>query len=177
MALGTRLKATEGRFLVIELRRQLANLERHLDRLAKRIEHCIKTDPQLTTRANILRSIPGIGPLVSAALLCGLSEMGNCSGKAASLLAGLAPIADDSGNRQGKRHIAGGRQQVRNALYMAALAAIRHNPGLKDFYRRLIERGKATKLAITAVMRKLVVLANSLITQNRNWTPYPPKQP
>src|SRR5690606_31350868 len=160
-----------------ELRRQLANLERHLDRLAKRIEHVIEADPHLLARAAILRSIPGIGPLVAAALLAGLSELGHCSGKAASLLAGLAPIADDSGNRQGKRHIRGGRQPIRNALYMAALAAIRHNPGLGTFYRRLVESGKAKKLAITAVMRKLVVLANTLVTQNRTWTPNPPNAP
>jgi transposase len=91
------------------------------------------------------------------------------------LLAGLAPLDDDSADRKGARHIKGGRADVRRGLYMAALAAARHNADLKAFYDRLIANGKAPKLVITAVMRKLVVLANALLTQNRHWRPTAPK--
>jgi transposase len=174
VALGNRLQGTETRFLQGELRRRLGSLRTHLERLQDEIERRIKADPGLAARYAILLSIPGIGPVVAAALLAGLSEMGSCSAKAATLLAGLAPLADDSGKRQGQRHIRGGRIQVRNALYMAALSAARHNPDLRAFYRRLRAKGKAAKVALTAVMRKLLVLANTLITDNRTWIPSPP---
>lgn len=177
VALGNRLGETQTGFLKSELRRRLASLRTHLDRLEAEIERRILSDPGLAERYAILRSIPGIGATVAAALLAGLAELGHCSGKAMALLAGLAPLADDSGKRQGQRHIRGGRAQPRNALYMAALSAARYNPDLKALYDRLRAKGKAAKLALTAVMRKLVVLANTLIAQNRKWSPQPPKNP
>lgn len=175
VALGNRLGTAETGFLKAELSRRLKNLKRHLDRLEAEIGRRIQLDPGLRDRFAILVSIPGIGPTVAAVLLVGLSEMGQGSGKAMTLLAGLAPLADDSGIRHGQRHIRGGRMLVRNALYMAALSAVRYNADLKAVYDRLRDKGKAAKLALTAVMRKLVVLANSLITSNRTWTPIPPK--
>ena len=90
------------------------------------------------------------------------------------MLAGLAPIARDNGDRNGQRRNRGGRAHVRTALYMAAVAAARWNPDLAAFYKRLRENGKAAKIAITAVMRKIVVLANVLIRENRQWTPTRP---
>jgi transposase len=96
----------------------------------------------------------------------GLSELGQCSGKAASLLAGLAPIADDSGKRKGQRYIQGGRMPVRNALYMAALNAIRCSPRLKAAYLALRERGKPAKLARIAIARKLIVILNAMLRQD-----------
>jgi transposase len=153
----------------------LKRLKTHVARLEAEIERRIVADPGLSARYDILRSIPGIGDTVAAIMLVGLSEMGQGTGKAMTLLCGLAPLADDSGTRQGQRHIRGGRMAVRNALYMAALSAARYNPDLKAFYDRLRANGKAAKLALTAVMRKLAVLANTLITQNRTWTPIPPK--
>lgn len=175
VALSNRLGAAETRWLAAELLRELKRLERHLDRLEAEIARRISADPELSARYAILVSIPGIGPAVAAVLLVSLSELGEGSGKAMSRLAGLAPLADDSGKRQGQRHIRGGRLQVRNALYMAALSAVRHNPDLKALYDRLRAKGKAAKLALTAVMRKLVVLANALITNNRTWTPTKPE--
>lgn len=174
VAVGNRLKATQQGWLKTELRRVLKNLDTHVERLTAQIERTIMADPVLAARARILCSIPGIGAVVAAALLAGLSELGNCSGKQASRLAGLAPIADDSGSRQGQRHIRSGRMAPRNALYMAALTAARYEPHLKAFYERLIERGKAKKLALTAVMRKLVVLANTLLASNRPYAKIPP---
>lgn len=177
VAVSNRLKTAQTGWLRSELRRQLKTLERHIDRLAARIEHTIMADPGLAARARILCSIPGIGPVVAAALLAGLSEMGSCSGKQASRLAGLAPVADDSGNRRGQRHIRSGRPAPRNALYMAALTASRYEPGLAAFYQRLIAKGKARKLALTGVMRKLLVLANTLLANNRHYAKIPPATP
>ena len=95
------------------------------------------------------------------------------SAKAAGLLAGLAPIACDTGQTSGQRHIKGGRSTVRNALYMAALSAARANPPLKAFYQHLRAAGKKPKVALTAVMRKLIILANTLIKEDRHWQPSP----
>lgn len=177
VAVGNRLEAAQSGFLRAELARRRKSLAAHLERLSARIARCIAADPGLAARQAILCSIPGIGPVVAAALLAGLSELGQGSGKAAARLAGLAPVADDSGNRKGQRHIHGGRMAPRNALYMAALSAARYEPGLKACYDRLIARGKAKKLALTAVMRKLVVLANTLIAANRTYSKTPPQNP
>jgi transposase len=175
IALGNRLEQSTIPFLKTELRRRHTSLKGHGKRLEAAIEQLIKADPGLAARYTILLSIPGIGATTAAALLAGLSELGRCSAKAATLLAGLAPIADDSGRRQGQRHIRGGRMLVRNALYMAALSAARYNPDLKAVYQRLCNAGKPPKVALTALMRKLVVLANTLLTQNRPWEPDQPK--
>lgn len=176
-ALTNRLGATRSGFLRRELRRRIASLNTHIARIEAEIERQLQADPALAQRRAILMSIPGIGPIAAMTLVAGLAELGSCSDKAATLLVGLAPIARDSGDSSGQRSIRGGRAGVRRALYMAALAAARYNPDLKAFYSRLRARGKAAKLALIAVMRKLVVLANTLITQNRCWTPIPPKTP
>jgi transposase len=175
VAMDNRLQAAQSSRLSKELRRQLGRIRGSIERLGAMIEDCIAADPAMAARRAILCSIPGIGPVVAAALLAGLGEMGQYSAKAVTRLAGLAPIANDSGNRKGKRHISGGRMAPRNALYMAALSAARYNHDLKTVYQRLIAAGKPKKLALTAVMRKLLVLANSLIAHNRTWTPNPPQ--
>jgi transposase len=173
--LSNRLGATQNVFLQSELQRRIASVRTHIRRLDARIHRQVQADPAFAQRYTILMSIPGIGPVVAVSLIAGLAELGTCSDKAAALLTGLAPIANDSGQRHGPRHIHGGRARVRKALYMAALAAARYNPDLKAFYTRLCAAGKAAKVALTAVMRKLVVLANTLITQNRTWREIPPK--
>lgn len=161
-------------FLRTELRRQIHSLERSIARLAAEIERRIAADPALARRYLILLSIPGVGPAVAAVLLADFAELGLLSAKAAGLLAGLAPIACDTGDTSGQRHIKGGRKTVRNALYMAALSAARANPSLKDFYQHLRAQGKKPKVAFTAVMRKLIILANTLIKEDRQWQPSPP---
>jgi len=154
-----------------ELARRIKATQASIARLAAEIERRIERDPALARRYLILLSIKGIGPVAAAALLVGLSELGVCSGKQMALLAGLAPVACDSGESQGERHIKGGRGDVRAAIYMAAITAARYNPDLSTFYRRLRDKGKKFKVAITAVMRKLVVLANTLIREDRMWQP------
>ncbi len=157
-----------------ELKRRIAAVETHIARLEKEIDRLIKSDPAMTRRVEILVSIRGIGPPTAAAMAVGLAEMGSCTNKQIALLAGLAPVARDSGDTTGQRHIKGGRGHVRSAIYMAALTASRFNPDLKIFHDRLVANGKLAKVALTAVMRKLVELANTLITENRLWTPVRP---
>jgi transposase len=158
-------------FLQKELARRLRTLDSHIARLEAEIEVAIASDTLLARRRDIVRSIPGIGPVAATALVADLDEIGNLNARQATALAGLAPFADDSGPRRGQRHIRGGRFDLRKALYMAAISAARFNPDLKRFYQRLREAGKPAKLAIVAVARKLLVLANSLVTQNRTWEP------
>ena len=118
----------------------------------------------------ILLSVPGIGLVTAITLIASLDELGACTDKQIAALAGLAPMNRDSGMMRGQRHIKGGRQGVRNTLYMAAISASRGcNPPMKTFYDRLIANGKKAKLALTAVMRKLVILANTLLKENREW--------
>lgn len=156
-------------FLQKELVRRLRTLDSHIARLEAEIETAIASDTILARRRDIVRSIPGIGPVVATALVVDLDEIGTLNAKQVTALAGLAPFADDSGPRRGQRHIRGGRFDLRKALYMAAISAARFNPDLKRFYQRLREAGKPAKLAIIAVARKLLVLANSLVAENRTW--------
>jgi transposase len=135
----------------------------------------IRADAVLARRYTILTSIPGIGFVAAVTLIVGLAELGSCNTKQVSMLAGLAPIADESGERQGVRVVWGGRPRIRSALYLASLSAARFNADMAAFYRRLVDNGKAAKLAIIAVARKLVILANTLIAENRIWMPIPPK--
>jgi transposase len=134
----------------------------------------IERDAVLARRFDILVSIPGVGAVTGAGLIANMPELGSLDAGQAGMLAGLAPLACDSGQRNGPRRIRGGRQAVRTGIYMAAHSAARFNPHLKRFYERLLAAGKAKKLALTAVMRKLIVLANALIKQNRLWSFEPP---
>lgn len=170
-ALMNQRGAAGGAFLQKALDRQIKHQEALIGCLEGEIERRIEAEPALRHRHEILLSIPGIGPAAALALLVGLPELGECSGKAASLLAGLAPLACDSGGSIGARRIKGGRAFVRTSLYFAAIAAARFNPQLAEVYKRLREAGKKAKVAITALMRKLVVLANTLITEDRQWKP------
>ena len=170
-ALANQLAASQTAFLKAELRRQLKTIATHISHLEAEIAARIDRDPVLKRRYDIVLSIPGIGPVAAVALVVGLPELGTCTGKAASLIAGLAPLACDSGDKAGQRRIKGGRGHVRTSLYFAAIAAARFNPSLAAVYKRLRHAGKKPKVAITAIMRKLVVLANTLIGQNRQWQP------
>lgn len=172
-AFKNRRGASVVAFVKRELDRMTKRLEAHIERLDAEIERRIESEPALAHRYRILVSIPGIGFVTAAVLLVGMTELGSLTGKAAALLAGLAPIASDSGEKDGKRRIKGGRGYVRNTLYMAGRSAVRCTPSLKAFYDRLAAT-KPEKVAITAVMRKLVVLANTLIKEDRLWQPVRP---
>lgn len=157
-------------------------VQRHLDRRIERGDadiaaldaatlERIQRDDALARRYAILTSIPSFGFVTAAVLIACLAELGSMSAKTSAMLAGLAPIADQSGTREGVRVIFGGRARVRRVLYLAALSAARFNPNMRAFYRRLRAIGKAPKVALIAVARKLVILANTLIAENRLWRP------
>ena len=130
----------------------------------------VEATPHFAELAEIIESVPGLGKTTSAGLIAAMPELGQVSNKVAAALLGAAPYDDDSGRRQGQRHIKGGRRKVRNLFYMACLgAATRHNPVLKAFYDRLIGKGKEPKVALTACMRKLIVVLNTMIARRQRW--------
>jgi transposase len=148
---------------------QLRQIERQIGAIETEITARIKADPELAHRFDILVSIPGVSTITAFALIIGMPELGTLENAQAASLAGLAPMARQSGKWTGRAFIRGGRANVRQALYMPALVAMRFNPDLKAKYEQLIAAGKASKIAITAIMRKLVVLANALLKDNRKW--------
>ena len=154
-----------------QCRRRLAQIDRQLKAVDARIAQTLAADDRLARRAETLASIPGVGQPTAAGLLAAMPELGGLDAKAAASLAGLAPVARESGQWQGKRFIQGGRARVRRLLYMAAVSATRCNPDLGRKYQALVERGKPPKVALVAVMRKLLLLANALLRQDRLWTP------
>lgn len=170
-ALLNQLGAAKTACLKREIKRQLKTLEGAIARIQDEIDRVIAADPALARRHAILASIPGIGSVTAVAILANFPELGSCTAKQSAMIAGLAPIADESGNRKGPRKIKGGRAGLRTGIYMAAVSAISSNATLKAFYDHLLAKGKQRKLALTAVMRKLIVLANTLVREDRSWQP------
>jgi transposase len=154
------------------------DLEAHVKYLSGRLvemdeemDRMIQESEVWKAKDDLLRSVPGIGKVVSRTLLAALPELGTLTNKKIAALVGLAPIARDSGTQRGRRRIGGGRGPVRSVLYMAAVTAIKHNPILEAFYQRLLAAGKATKVALTAVMRKLLTIVNSMVRESKPWDP------
>lgn len=148
-----------------------AMLDRRIVELETRIERLITADDDLAKTALILRSVPGIGLVASTMLIAEMPELGQITEGQAAALAGLAPIARDSGAMRGKRAIAGGRRLLRHVLFQAALVASHHNLALKTFADRLRAKGKPHKVIITAVARKLVTIVNALCRSGQKWSP------
>jgi transposase len=144
------------------LKAQLKDVDRDIGRL-------IRTSPVWREKEHLLRSVPGVGPVLAATLLADLPELGQLTRKQIAALAGVAPFARDSGTLAGRRTIWGGRAKVRGPLYMAALVGARHNPALRAFYESLRERGKPAKVALTACMRKLLVTLNAMLRDQSAW--------
>jgi transposase len=144
-------------------------LERHIEAVDRELDERIRSSPAWREKDDLLRGIPGVGPVLSRTLLAGVPELGTLSNRQAAALVGVAPMAADSGRWRGPRRIAGGRKMVRCALYMAALTASRFNPALKRFADRLKAAGKRPKVVLTAVARKLVVLANAILRSGKPW--------
>lgn len=166
-----RLGSTRSRVIRQNLEAHIAYLTQQIEDLDKELERAIEASPCWKAQDDLLRGIPGVGKVVSRTLLALLPELGSLSNKQISALVGVAPVARDSGTLKGHRCIAGGRASVRAVLYMAALSAKRYNPVLKAFYDRLIAAGKATKVALTAVMRKLITIANAMTRKAQAWDP------
>lgn len=151
----------------------LSWLESELRDLDSEITKFIHQSPIWKEKDKLLRSVPGVGIVTSATILAMLPELGTLNRKKIAALVGVAPVNKDSGKRQKKRRVYGGRANVRSVLYMAALSASKHNPRIKAFYDHLIQMGKEKKVALTACMRKLLVILNAIIRVNQNYTSTP----
>jgi transposase len=159
----TRLQQTTNAEALASLKLHLRHLDGQIEKLLARIAEVVESSPALRAKVARLVAVRGVGTLTASALLAALPELGTLSRNEVTALAGLAPFNRDSGAYRGTRSIRGGRSAVRLALYMAAFSASRHNPILKAVYQRLRAAGKAHKLALTAVMRKLLIHLNSLL--------------
>ena len=146
------------------LKEQLKEIDHHLDEE-------IRASPIWREKDDLLQSVPGIGPAVSRVLIGELPELGKLNGKEIAALVGVAPVNRDSGTLRGKRSVWGGRRHVRTALYMAAVTAARCNPIVKPFYKSLRAAGKPARVALVACIRKILVILNAMVRDNRAWTP------
>ncbi len=146
------------------LRTQVRDVDRE-------VERAVHASPLWRERNDLLTSVPGVGPVLSATLLAELPELGALGRKQVAALVGVAPLNRDSGTLRGRRTIWGGRANVRHVLYMATVTAVQHNPAIRAHYQRLLAAGKARKLALVACMRKLIVLLNVLLRTGQHWNP------
>ncbi len=146
-------------------------LEENLEDLDQDLGDFIRSSPMWKDKEQLLRSTPGVGPVLSMTLLSDMPDLGNLNRGEIAALVGVAPFNRDSGTLRGKRTVWGGRSQVRAALYMAALVASRYNPILREFYQRLCAAGKPKKVALTACMRKLLTILNVMVRDHRHWNP------
>lgn len=149
----------------------VAWLQSEIETLEQQISQAIKANPAWLETANRVEQVPGIGFITAATLVADLPELGQLNRQKIAALVGVAPFNHDSGKHHGKRHIFGGRTSVRSVLYMATLSAIRHNPVIKAFYQHLLDKGKLKKVALTACLRKLLVILNTLVKTGQAWNP------
>lgn len=171
------LVAEQNRLRLCTSRATKADIKKHIAWLKRRIEDHDDTIGQAVRKSDLwrekedlLRSIPGIGPVVSSTLLASLPELGTLDRRKVAALVGVAPLNRDSGTMRGKRSIWGGRANVRAILYMATMTATRYNPQLRATYLRLLAAGKAKKVALVACMRKMVTIANAILRDGKRWT-------
>jgi transposase len=147
----------------------IAYIEAELSDIDRDIAMAIEDSPIWRAKENLIRDVPGIGPVSSMTLIAALPELGTLSRQKIATLVGVAPMNRDSGSYRGRRSIWGGRARVRNALYMAGMVAVRYNPVIKAFHDRLIEAGKPKKVAIIASMRKLLTIVNAMLRDGTRW--------
>lgn len=152
------------------------NIKKHIDWLVAQtsaldaeIAAAIKNSEDLKEKDDLLQSVPGVGEVLSATLICEMPELGQIPNKEIASLIGVAPFPKESGKFKGKRYCQGGRAMVRRVLYMATLSATRHNPAIKEFYDRLLAKGKIKKVAIIACARKLITVLNAMVKNNCAW--------
>lgn len=170
----TRLATAINPLIREQLRRRVDDIAADIQALDEVIAQIAKMRGRLEDRIRRLMTIPGIGRLTATTMLVDMPEFGHLDSKKAAALAGLAPMTQRTGKWQGKERILGGRTSSRRAIYMPALVAIRFNSDLKAACQRLLKAGKVRKVAITAVMRRMVVLANTLLREGRDWQPERP---
>jgi transposase len=164
-----RLGASTSKKVRSRLEAHIRWLEKELARIDRDLEEVINQSPTFKENEALLRSVPGVGPVLSRTLLAELPELGSLSPRELSALVGVAPLNRNSGIFRGRRSVWGGRAKVREALYMGALIASRHNPHIKTFYERLVASGKPKKVALVACMRKLLTILNAVLRDRTPW--------
>lgn len=171
------MRAQEKARLSMAGARQKASIKEHIAWLDERLSDLdddlktiLKASDIWKERVDLLQSVPGVGPVTTLTLLSYLPELGKLNRREIAALAGLAPFNRDSGFQRGYRMIWGGRAEVRSVLYMATLSAVRGNNSIASFHKRLVEKGKPAKVALTASMRKLLTILNSMMKQNKHWS-------
>ncbi len=155
--------------LAKRIRAHVQWLHKEIERIDGDLDRAIEENAAFKANEALLRSVPGVGRVLSRTLLAELPELGTITHKRLCALVGVAPFNRDSGQRSGKREAWGGRAPVRAVLYMSALVATRHNPAIKEFYERLLSAGKPKKVALVACMRKLLTILNALMRDRANW--------
>jgi transposase len=166
-----RLHQSEIRKVRKSVSHMLDQLREQIDEVDTEIAELIEDNDDWNARVQQLTTVPGVGPVTSRTIVAELPELGDLNRQAISALVGLAPINCDSGQSRGRRRISGGRATVRTALYMAALTARKHNPVIRCFAERLQKAGKPFKVVLTACMRKLLVILNTMVRNNTTWNP------
>jgi transposase len=172
------MSVAERQRLASALRAVRARIEAHITWLDQELadvdaalRQSIRESPAWRVKARLLRSVPGVGPVLTTTLIAELPELGGLSRKEVAALVGVAPLNRDSGSLRGRRTVWDGRRRVRTALYMATLVAARHNPVIRSFYERLCAAGKAKKVALTACMHKLLTILNAMVNHDAPWCP------
>jgi transposase len=172
------LVAEQNRRRLLRDRRLQRHVDAHitwLEDALRRLDHdlttLVRSSPVWREADDLLRSVPGIGPVTACTLIADMPELGHLDRRRIAALAGLAPFARDSGVFRGRRMIAGGRPHIRRVLYMATLSAIKYNPAIRAFHRRLVAAGRPRKVAVTAAMRKLHTILNAMLRDRRPWQP------
>jgi transposase len=166
---SNRLKQTRSKDVKHSIQKMLDILQEQLDQLQQQLDEAIQNCESLKAKDQLLRTVPSVGSVVSQTLLIELPELGTLNRRQIASLVGVAPLNRDSGMMRGKRMVWGGRAAVRSALYMAALVGMRCNPIIRAFYQRLREAGKPAKVALTACMRKLLTILNTMVANNTPW--------
>jgi transposase len=155
----------------VRIETHIAWLDQELASVESELRRTIRESTLWRVKDRLLRSVPGVGPVLATTLIAELPELGSLNRKEVAALVGVAPLNRDSGSLRGRRTVWGGRRRVRTALYMATLVATRHNPLLRSFYERLCGAGKAKKVALTACMHKLLTILNAMVKHDAAWCP------
>ena len=168
---SNRREHAHARDIQRSLRAVLKVIEAQLKTIDRLIRDHVQSAPQRRQRAEAIDSVPGIGPVTAHMLVTELPELGRLNRRQIAALVGVAPIARDSGTFRGKRMTGGGRKAIRSRLFMPTLVAVRHNPVLKVYYARLLRQGKCKRVALVAVMRKLLCILNTMMKNGQQWNP------
>jgi transposase len=158
-----------GKAFEVSCKRIIRCLDKEVERMEKRLAKHVEEQAEWTEKQTILKTVPGVGDTLTYTLLADLPELGNLTNREVSALVGVAPMNRDSGKLRGKRRVQGGRASVQTVLYMATLSATQCNPVIRSFYRQLVAQGKHKKVAITACMRKFIIILNAMVRDKTEW--------